>query len=239
MQNRMQENLQSAFLLHSRPYKENQLLLDFITEFDGKISAVTYVSNSAKSNKKALLQPFIPLKISYKGKSSLKNLTLVEATGKPYSFKGNYLYSGFYLNELIVRLLTDLLPCTDVFNQYKLSLYELSQNKPIEVTLRYFELTLLEELGQTIDFSVLLEEVDAEDINKPASHFSYQCEQGFMPVFNNTSQTCYHRQHLLAIAQQNLSTKEVLYTFKLLMRQIMAPLLGNKPLNSRKFFKQR
>lgn len=234
MSERLHENLQSAFLLHSRPYKENQLLLDFISEYDGKVSAVTYVSHSTKSNKKALLQPFLPLKISYKGKSSLKSLTLVEATGKPYVFKGNYLYSGFYLNELMVRLLTELLPCNEVFNQYQLSLHDLSLYKSIEVVLRYFEMTLLEELGQTIDFSVLL-----ESTNEPVSYFYYQNEQGFIPAFNHVSHVCYSKQHLLSIAQQDLSNKEVLYTFKLLMRQIMAPLLGNKPLNSRKFFKQR
>lgn len=230
----MPEYLQSAFLLHSRPYKENQLLLDFITEYEGRVSAVTYVSHSNKSNKKALLQPFVPLKISYKGKSSLKSLTLVEVNGKPYSFKGNYLYSSFYLNELMVRLLTELLPCTDVFNQYQLSLHDLSENKPIEVVLRYFELKLLEELGQTIDFSVLFEK-ESESVN----YFYYQNEQGFMPVLSQSSLVCYNKQHLLAIAEQDLASKDVLYTFKLLMRQIMAPLLGNKPLNSRKFFKQR
>lgn len=227
----MQPFQQAAYLLHARPYKENQLLLDLITEFDGKVSAVTYVSNRSKTNKKALLQPFIPLNIAFKGRSSLKHLTLVEAKSKAITLKGSYLYSGFYLNELLVRLLTDLLPCPEVFQQYQHSLTELQAIKNIEPILRYFELALLEELGQTIDFSILLEQ--------SADNFYYQAEQGFIPVIGKVTKPCYSKEHLIAIAQQNLSDKAVQHSFKLLMRQIMAPLLGNKPLNSRKFFTQR
>ena len=63
---------QAAFLLHSRPYKENQLLLDFITEDHGRVSAITLTGRSVKSNKRAVLQPFSPLTITYKGTSTLK-----------------------------------------------------------------------------------------------------------------------------------------------------------------------
>ena len=219
---------QSAFLLHSRPYKEHQLLLDFITEHDGKVSAITFTGNSVKSNKKAVLQPFSPLNISYKGTSNLKKLILAEPASKSYAFKGNYLYSGFYLNELMVRLLGELIPCQHLYFQYQQSLTALNEQENIEIILRNFELVLLEELGQTIDFS----ELEIPRI----SHYYYIAEQGFVPAINKLNQPCYDKQHLLAIASQDFSNKEVLYSFKLLMRQIMAPILGNKPLHSRKLF---
>lgn len=227
----MNESTQLAFLLHSRPYKENQLLLDLLTEHDGKISALIFSGNSLKSNKKSILQPFSPLRIAYKGHTALKKITLVEAASKSYHFQGNYLYSGFYLNELIVRLLGENIPCQILYQQYQLSLLALNEKQNIEEILRCFEMVLLEELGQTIDFSDIL--------NSNAKHFYYITEQGFIPAINKLSQPCYDKEHLLAIAEQNFSKKEVLYTFKLLMRQIMAPLLGNKPLNSRKLFIQR
>lgn len=227
----MLTNTQSAFLLHSRPYKENQLLLDFITEHEGKVSAITFSGNSVKSNKKALLQPFLPLNISYKGQRSLKHLTLVEAAGKSYAFQGNYLYSGFYLNELMVRLLGELIPCPALYQQYQQSLLALHEQHTIEIVLRNFEMVLLEELGQTIDFDELY--ISA------ASHFYYIAEHGFIPAINKLPQPCYDKQHLLAIAEQNFSDDKTLYSFKLLMRQIMAPLLGNKPLNSRKLFSKK
>jgi DNA repair protein RecO (recombination protein O) len=74
----MEEFEQSAFLLHSRPYRENQILLEFLTSHQGKISAISYLGNSLKSNKKALLQPFSPLKIVLKGKGNLRYLQRVE-----------------------------------------------------------------------------------------------------------------------------------------------------------------
>ena len=226
----MLENTQAAFLLHSRPYKEHQLLLDLLTEHDGKVSAIIFSGNSIKSNKKAILQPFSPLNVAYKGTTALKKITLVEAAGKSYAFQGNFLYSGFYLNELMVRLLGELIPCSELFSQYKTSLTQLNTKQNIEIVLRNFEMVLLQELGQTIDFS--------EIEQQPESHFYYITEQGFIPAINKLSQPCYDKQHLLAIAEQNLSSKDVLYSFKLLMRQIMTPLLGNKPLHSRKLFSQ-
>ena len=225
------EKPQAAFLLHSRPYKEQQLLVELLTEYDGKVSAVVYSGKTAKSNKKAILQPFLPLQIEYKGKSALKKLSLVEATGKALNLHANYLYSGFYLNELLVRLLGELIPCSELYQQYVNSLQALQQGQAIEPILRCFELVLLEELGQTIDFSVLLA--------SEAENFYYFHEQGFVPATTNSPQQCYNKNKLLSMAAHDFSEQEVCYQAKLLMRQIMSPLLGNKPLNSRKLFKTR
>ncbi len=229
--NSQYNDTQNAFLLHSRPYKENQLLLDFITEEHGRVSAITYTGRSVKSNKRAILQPFSPLSISYKGAHALKNLSLVEPSGKSFIFTGNFLYSGFYLNELVVRLLGELIPCQTLYQQYFLSLQALNNQENIEIVLRNFELVLLEELGQTIDFSELND--------SSCTHYYYITEQGFTPALNKLPQPCYDKQHLLAIAHNDLSEQAVRYTFKLLMRQIMTPLLGNKPLNSKKLFKKK
>ena len=68
----MQEITQSAFVLHTRPYRENQLLVDLLTEYDGKLAALSYIGHSTKSSRKALLQPFLPISITLKGQSSLK-----------------------------------------------------------------------------------------------------------------------------------------------------------------------
>lgn len=220
---------QTAFLLHSRPYRENQQLLEFLTETEGKVSAVTYIRQSKKINKQALLQPFIPLKISYKGINNLKNLMQVEAIGKPYAVKGNCLYSAFYLNELLVRLLGEQISCDLLFEHYQASLSALAAQQPIEIILRSFELVLLDELGLSLDFSPVFE-------HKNHRTFYYIAEQGFVPVLSRTTQPSFDAEHLKLIAEQNLSSQQVLQTFKMLMRQVMQHLLGNKPLNSRKLF---
>lgn len=221
---------QLAFLLHSRPYKENQLLLDFITEHDGRISAITYTGNKLKTSKKALFQPFSPLHISFSGKSALKKITLAESAGKSFHLQNTYLYSGFYINELLIRLLPETSPCSVLFQSYLEVLEALKQQADIEIQLRSFELVLLDELGVSLDFS--------EVYHHQADYFYYLFEEGFVPAINKLSQPCYDKRHLQAIAEQQLSP-EVLYTFKRLMRQVLSPLLGHKPLNSRKLFIKR
>lgn len=219
---------QSAFLLHSRPYRENQQLLDFLTENNGKVSAIVYIGKTQKSNKKGLLQPFLPLKIVLKGNNSLKNLNRVESISKSYSLSGNYLYSALYLNELLVRLLGEHIACENLYNQYQSSLSALANKLPIEHVLREFEMSLLDELGQCFDFSPVFE------IDSPL--FYYLQEEGFVPVVTKLSLPCYDRLHLKAIAQQQLSCQQVLRSYKILMRQVFSSLLGGKPLNSRKLF---
>jgi DNA repair protein RecO (recombination protein O) len=226
----MEELEQSAFLLHSRPYRENQILLEFLTAQQGKISAISYLGKSLKSNKKALLQPFTPLKIVLKGQGNLKYLKRVEPEKKSYQLIGNYLYSGFYLNELQVRLLGEHIPYDELFCQYQESIDNLSQQVSIEIVLRKFESILLEELGMTIDYSPVFSE------NTP--NYYYLPEQGFLPAVTKLTQPCYNSLHLQAIAQENLSAKEVMQTYKILMRQIINHLLDGKPLNSRKLFIQ-
>lgn len=240
---------QSAFVLHSRPYRENQQLVDLLTEQDGKVTALVYVGQSKRSIKKGLIQPFLPLNVILKGQGSFKQISQVDTLGKSYPLIKHSLFSAFYINELLIRLLTEYITCQQLFFQYKTTLFALSQGEEIAPQLRLFELSLLEELGLSFDFSPVFE----HDV----SYFHYIAEQGFVPVYSNAntfsknSALCFDKRHLQAIAQrealyqrastdellsEDKVTEEVSYTFKLLMRQVINQLLGNKPLNSRKLF---
>lgn len=219
---------QEAFLLHSRPYRENQLILHFITEGLGKVSALTYCSHKAsKSAKKSLLQPFTPLTIYLKGERGLKILSRVEPLSKSYHLQKRFLYSGFYVNEILYRLLEDHVVCEGLFYHYQQTLIALNNQDDLEPTLRHFEMTLLEDLGLSFDFSVITYD--------HSQNFNYLPEQGFVAALTKSKYPIYSREHLLAIADQEL-TPEVLKTFKRLMRQIFDTLLGTTPLNSRKLF---
>ncbi|MBA6415852.1 DNA repair protein RecO [Colwellia sp. 6M3] len=227
----MQEITQSAFVLHTRPYRENQLLVDLLTEHDGKLAALSYVGHSTKSSRKALLQPFLPINVTLKGQHNLKNLIRVEPIGKSYLLKKNALFSAFYINELLVKLLGENIACDELFHQYKSSLQALAQSSNIEICLREFELMLMEELGVSFDFSLVFEH--------SAKGFYYLPDEGFIPAYTALKQPCYDRLHLLAIAQNDLSSPEILSTFKGLMRQVINHLLNGVPLNSRKLFSKK
>lgn len=219
---------QSAFLLHSRPFKDHQFIVELLTEHDGKVSAVVYSGKTQKSNKKGLLQPFLPLKVLLKGKGQLKNLSRVECFQKSFNLTGNNVFCGFYLNELMVRLLGEHIECPALFNQYQQSLVGLEAQESQEWILRQFETVLLEELGQSFDFSPVFESDE--------NYFYYQLEHGFVPAVEPLKLPMYGKTQIQKIAQQIFDDEETLKTFKLLMRQVINNLLGGKPLNSRKLF---
>ncbi|MGB1197699.1 MAG: DNA repair protein RecO [Thalassotalea sp.] len=227
----MFEQEQLAFVLHRRPYRENQLLVELLTQDNGKISALVYVSHNArKSNKKSLLQPFLPLNIVLSGNSSLQKITRVEAAAKSYLLEKERLFSAFYVNELLVRLYPEHQESSVLFALYQQSLSALALESNVELVLRVFENQLLEELGQTFDFS-LLEVLQAKFLH-------YVPDNGFQ-LSNEENQHLpqYAWADLQAIALGELSDAGVKQTYKKLMRQVINHLLGGKPLNSRKLFK--
>ncbi len=239
MSNKQRE--QHAFVLHARPFQENQQLVELLTEYDGKVSALVYVGQSKRSIKKGLIQPFLPLKLIFKNQdANLKRIISVEASAKSYALSKNNLYSAFYINELLVRLLTDDIMCESLFTHYQIALSSLSQDLPIAAQLRRFELSLLDELGLSFDFSPIFNE-NSDNI----AGFYYLAEQGFMPAYkyavNNITTPYFNTEHLQAIAEHVYHNKPLLnaaaeQTFKRLMRDVINHLLDGKPLNSRKLF---
>jgi len=233
---------QHAFVLHSRPFKENQQLLELLTESEGKTSALVYVGQSKRSIKKGMIQPFLPLKFTFKDKNmSLKLITNIETTANAYPLSKNYLYCGFYLNELLVRLLTNDIACDTLFQQYQSTLLSLSERLPMAPQLRQFELCLLEELGLSFDFSPVFDEASDNVVG-----FYYVAEEGFVPAYNysiGSISTPWFKTEYLQIIGQHIQNGKTLehkaseHTFKLLMRNVLNHLLGGKPLNSRKLFK--
>jgi len=70
--------LQPAFILQQRKYRESSLIIDVLTRDFGRISVLAKGVRKTKSKTAGLLQPFIPLLISYVGHTELKTLTGVE-----------------------------------------------------------------------------------------------------------------------------------------------------------------
>jgi DNA repair protein RecO (recombination protein O) len=227
---------QNAFVLHSRPFKENQLIVDLLTENYGRLTATVFVGQSKRSIKKGLIQPFLPLKLILKEQGHFKQIQQIDTIAQSIPLKKNSLFSGFYLNELLIRLLTEQIACQPLFYQYQSTLLSLSVSKNIAAPLRIFELSLIEELGLSFDFSPVFSD--------DAQYFDYIPEQGFVAINNLTAhnkKNYFHKNHLEIIAQPEFLNNqdeyhEVSHTFKLLMRQVINQLLGNKPLNSRKLF---
>ncbi|SUC27754.1 Recombination protein O [Providencia rustigianii] len=169
---------QRAFVLHSRPYSETSLLLDFFTEGEGKIRLLAKGARRNRSPLRGCLQPFTPLLIRWGGKGEIKTLINADPVSLALPLSGTVLYSGLYLNELTARVLEFGTPYSALFFDYLSCLQVLagSERTP-ESALRQFELALLSYLGYGVDF------LHCAGSGEPVSDtmtYRYREEKGFI-----------------------------------------------------------
>lgn len=232
----MQIELQPAYILHTRPYRDTSMLVDFMTPQFGRITAVARGVRSRKTPKRNLLSPFTRLLVSFQGKSDLKLLTHFESEGAHFSLTAKHLFSGFYLNELLVRLLPELDAHSSTYELYEKSLQALAAQEDLEPILRHFELQLLAELGYGIDFSL---DSQSAQLIATSSFYCLDTQSGFYLAQSNVPANAqFAGQHICAIAERDFSSADVKQTAKRITRILLKPLLGNKPLMSRELFRE-
>ena len=107
-----------AYVLHKRPYRETSMLVDFFTLEQGRVSAVAKgARGNSKSDRKSLLQGFQKAELDLSGRSNLKNLGKIEASGAVIRLSEKALYCGFYLNEILSRALPEAEPFEEDENE--------------------------------------------------------------------------------------------------------------------------
>lgn len=225
---------QPAYVLHLRPYRDTSALVDLLTPDYGRLSVVVRGVRKSKSPKRQLLNPFHGLLISFQGDGELKLLTQFESNQRFFNLQAAHLYSGFYINELIVRLLPEMDAHNDLFSLYETSIHALHQQEDIEPILRRFEFRLLVELGYAIDFQV--DAIEQRPI-KPNQLYRCDLERGFIMLPQGEDSTAgFIGEDLLAIATDNYAQLTTRRAAKQLTRYLLRPLLGKKPLKSRELF---
>ena len=218
---------QSAFVLHSRPYRESSALVDFFTP-EGRLRAVL---RGARGKAGTLARPFVPLDVEFRGRSDLKAVARLESGGLAYWLDGNALFSGMYLNELLIRLL----PAEDahpaMFEHYVATLPALAAKRPLEPILRAFEWRLLTELGYgfALDQDISGKPIDSACLYRLLPDTGLEPVGLFQPGLFNGAE-------LLAMAEADWNMPGALAAAKRLMRQALAPHLGGRPLVSRELF---
>jgi DNA repair protein RecO (recombination protein O) len=231
-----QATLESAFVLHTRPYRDTSLLVDFFTEQQGRITAVARGVRRSKSRLSGLLQPFTRLLITWYGRSELVTLQNAELAGAPTYLLGKYVISGLYLNELLMRLLGRFDPHPQLFTSYAQSLADLNNDGKHEIALRTFELQLLKELGYGLQLDCLAETSQALE---PSHYYYFHAGKGLQWYEGNTlsnNKQAFLGEHLLAIQRNDFVMPEVLQTAKRLLRQALASLLPERAIKSRELF---
>jgi len=227
--------LQQAYLLHRRPYRETSLLLEVFTRGEGRKGLVARGARRGKSPQSGILQAFQTLLLAWSGRGELGTLTHLEATGQTLRLSGKALLSGFYLNELLMRLLHRHEPHPGLFDAYHQALDGLRQGPASEPVLRIFETRLLSALGYGLNLGQC---IDNGEPLEPGTRYQYQHDRGAwlsppagvdtIPVSGAT---------LLALDEGAISEPEQLHEAKHLLRQVLAHHLGDKPLQSRRLFR--
>jgi len=239
---------QPAFLLHRREYRESSLIVELYSAEHGRISVVAKGVRSARSEKKGLLQPFQPLLVWWQGRSDLKTLTSVESSGHYPLLKAKSLASGFYINELMMKLTQRLDANLELFKQYHDCLLMLSSlplddnnyNARLQAGLRYFELDLIQASGYGVSLNVTADDATAVEAGR---HYLFYPEHGAVHQTQDSSiadgllqidgdclLALHHRQ--LLVDDIN-SQKHLLKQAKLLNQFLLQRLLGGQALHSR------
>src|SRR5690349_24670642 len=154
---KQRQEAQPAFVLHSYPYLETSLIVEVFTQNSGRIAVVAKGAKRPTSALRGLLRAFQPLLLSWGGKSELRTLHKAEWQGGQLPLQGTALICGFYLNELLIRLLHRNDPHEHLFEYYQKALADLSNLGDYIPVLRGFEQRMLQELGYalTLDHDVV------------------------------------------------------------------------------------
>lgn len=235
----MRVELQPAYVLHRRPYRNTSAIIEVFSRDHGRVGLVArgLLNPRSRSGTQALLQPFNKVVLSWTGRGELRTLTQAESAANTDVRIISATASMFYLNELLMRLLQRDDPHVRLFTIYEASLKSLQTSKTTpqhdEFNLRVFEKNLLDELGYglVLDCDAAGEKIEADN------EYRYIPELG--PVANTPTLTggvLLHGASLLALSNERIDSERAMRESKQLMRFVLRGYLGDRPLQSRMLY---
>jgi DNA repair protein RecO (recombination protein O) len=225
--------LEPAFVIHQRPYRNTSLLLELFTQNCGRVCVVARSARGPKSYYKGRLQLFTPLLATWYGRHELKTLTQVDWPSMSLQLEGAALLCGFYLNELLMRLLEREDAYPQLFQHYQTAIEELQQGLHPSKILRFFEKKLLQELGYGLPLSyeaTTHQEILAE------KKYRFVPDRGFFATEEKIGNDVFSGNCLIHLKHEHLDDADILKESKRLMRIAIAFLLRGKEINSRELF---
>lgn len=222
---------ESALVLHTRPYRESSAIVSLLTSRYGRVPVVARgVRGSKRGN---VLQPFNRVRVSWSGRGSLHTLTACELSRHAW-LTGNALASAFYVAELVSRLLPEHESAPEVFAAACWTVEHLGlAASPVDVTLRVFEKRLLEELGYGLDFR---SDADSGEPIRPDRSYALHPQAGF--VVTSVPDQGYPGTVLADIDRDVYDTRATRVAARRIFRQALRPLLGDRPLASRRLIRR-
>lgn len=237
-QDKQRQVQQPAFVLHSYPYRETSLLVEVFSRSHGRLVVVARGARRPRSAMRGSLLAFQPLLLAWSGRGEVRSLHGAEWQGGQPLLSGDALLCGFYLNELMIKLLPREDAHEKLYDNYQEALKRLAVEADSAPVLRGFEKQMLKELGYALD----LERESATGASVEADRlYTYEPDRGVIEM-NGA------RRHeadgpvmpggaLLAMSRDDYRDASVQQHSKALMRTLINHRLGRQSLNSRQIFR--
>lgn len=222
-----------AFLLHAHPYSETSLVLDVFSREHGRLAILARGARRPRSALRGVLIGFQLLELGWFGGGEVKTMAKAEWCGGAPLLQGRCLLLGYYLNELLLKLLPREDAHPALFDSYAEAVGALANGAADAPELRRFEKVLLKEIGYGLTFGY-----DANGAPvQPEQHYSYFVERGLVAVESEKSGgLMLVGKTLLDMDADDYRDPRTLAESKLLMRQLVAHQLGGQALQSRRVF---
>lgn len=236
MSTRARQDNQLGYVLHTYPFRETSLVVETFTRAHGRVGMVARGAKRPRSALRGSIMAFQPLGLSWSGRGELRLLLRAEWQGGQPRLQGRALLCGFYLNELLLKLLPREDAHEQLFLDYQTALARLADEVEPGAVLRRFEKALLRELG----YALALDRDCASGAQiDPQGSYVYEPERG--PVAINGAAAVglvLSGRTLLDIVRDDYRDQQTLQQAKALMRLLISHRLEQKPLNSRRIFEE-
>jgi DNA repair protein RecO (recombination protein O) len=230
--------LEPGFVLHTYPYKETSLIVEVFSRRFGRVGLLARGARRPRSAMRGVLLAFHPLRLTWSATAELGTLMSVEWGGGQKMLAGIALMCGFYVNELLLRLLPRDDPHEALFDAYASALSRLAAGEALAgagtaaraAVLRAFERRMLAELGYA---PVLDRDAANGAAIEPAKHYAYEPERGPVEARRSDGDSVISGRTLLDMAADNYEDMRTREQARRLMRTLIADRLGGQDLHTR------
>ncbi len=223
----------NGFILHSRRFRENSLLLDVLTQSHGRIALIARRSVSKKKSPFNPYQVFNEKLFRWRGRGELHSLQSADQL-TAFELKKLNMVCGLYCNELLIKITGKYIPLDSMYSIYRNTIENLTITVTPELPLRTFEARLLMELGHALDFT---EDCQTHQTLADSTHYYYLPQAGFSVSTLGLGECKITSQELSALRSHDLENEFFPRAAKLVYAGTIKHLLGQKTLNSRDLYR--
>ncbi len=227
--------LEPGFVLHQRAFRNTSQIIDCITPQHGVVGLVARGSRRPASRQRAILQPFVPLRLSWHTRGELGTLTAAEGGSQFSDLPPRGVLAGFYINELVLSLVPREQPNEEAFSCYSQALVDLTADPALSRGVRLFEYRLLVALGYAPNLD---HDVASGRPVEPDGSYRFETERGPSRVQESGLPDTFSGRDLLSLHRCELNDESSIGAAKRILSSALRSQLGDRQLKSAAVLRQ-